>query len=323
LRTQTRPEDRLAVYERLRQAGGAVPGVTRASASLVSPVGGITSASRFQVSEGAELPDRERLANFNAITHGANPVGHTLQHVTFASVPPREIVGLVADAVYRNIGEPVPPTIYVPLAQFDTRPQSPMPPVVTIALRTATRSPAFLVRGVSAAILAVNPDLSLAFRTLSNQVASSLAQERLVAMLPGFFGVLALLLAGLGLYGVTSYAVTRRRTEIGIRMAPGAASTGVIRLVMSRVWALIGVGIVIGAGISLWASKFVASLLYGLEPRDPATLVGSAVVLAAVGGLAGWLPAWRASRIDPAGCCGKVREGRRRHIRETSRVDPI
>jgi ABC-type antimicrobial peptide transport system permease subunit len=86
-----------------------------------------------------------------------------------------------------------------------------------------------------------------------------------------------LLLAGLGLYGVTSYAVSRRQTEIGIRMAPGAAPAGVVQLVLSGVSALVGLGVLVGAGISLWASKFVASLLYGLEPRDPATFVGSAL----------------------------------------------
>jgi len=112
--------------------------------------------------------------------------------------------------------------------------------------------------------------------------------------------VLALFLAALGLFGVTAYAVARRRTEIGIRMALGAEPAGVIRLVMSRVTVLIGAGVVIGAGVSLWASKFVAPLLYGLEPRDPATMIGATLVLSAVGVLAGWLPAWRASRTDPA-----------------------
>jgi len=131
-------------------------------------------------------------------------------------------------------------------------------------------------------------------------VTASLAQERLVAILSGFFGGLALLLAGLGLYGVTAYAVSRRRTEIGIRMALGAAPARVVRLVLSRVWILVGVGVLVGAGVSVWASKFVATLLFGLEPRDPVTLVGAAIVLATVGALAGWLPAYRASRIDPA-----------------------
>ena len=105
-----------------------------------------------------------------------------------------------------------------------------------------------------------------------------------------FFGGLALLLAALGLYGVTSYAVSTRRTEIGIRMALGANPAGVVRLVLWRVASLVLAGVAAGAALSLWASRFVAALLYGLEPRDPATFVTAAVVLCAIGLLAGWLP---------------------------------
>ena len=154
---------------------------------------------------------------------------------------------------------------------------------MSVSVRSATGSPALLARSVSAAITGVNRDLALTFRPLADQVNASLTQERVVAMLAGFFGALALLLAGLGLYGVTSYAVSRRRTEIGIRMALGAAPGGVVRLVLSRVTLLVAVGVLVGAGVSVWASKFVATLLYGLEPRDPATLVGAALVLGTVG----------------------------------------
>jgi len=119
-------------------------------------------------------------------------------------------------------------------------------------------------------------------------------------MLSAFFGALALLLASLGLYGVTAYSVARRRAEIGIRMALGATQTGVVALVLSRVTILVITGVVVGAGLSLWASTFVETLLYGLEPRDPATLVGAALVLTMVGLTAGWLPARRASLVDPA-----------------------
>jgi ABC-type antimicrobial peptide transport system permease subunit len=119
-------------------------------------------------------------------------------------------------------------------------------------------------------------------------------------MVAGFFGGLALLLAGLGLYGVTSYAVNRRRTEIGIRMALGAAPGGVVRLVLTRVSLLVSAGIIAGCAVSVWAVRFVSTLLYSVQPRDPVTMISAAVALAAVGVLAGWLPAYRASRIDPA-----------------------
>jgi ABC-type antimicrobial peptide transport system permease subunit len=154
--------------------------------------------------------------------------------------------------------------------------------------------------GTGIGLATVNPQLALTPRPLVSQVDASLTQERLIALLAGFFGGLGVLLAGLGLYGVTSYAVTRRRIEIGIRMALGAAPGGVVRLILSRVAILVGTGVALGAIAGLWASKFVASLLYGLEPHDPLTFIAGAVTLGAIGAAAGWLPAWRASRIDPA-----------------------
>jgi putative ABC transport system permease protein len=114
------------------------------------------------------------------------------------------------------------------------------------------------------------------------------------------FGGLALLLAAVGLYGVTSYAVARRRAEIGIRAALGAAPADIVRLVLTRVALLVAIGVVVGIGVSLSTSALVASLLYGLHPRDPRILVGAAGILAVVGALSGWIPAWRASRVDLA-----------------------
>jgi ABC-type antimicrobial peptide transport system permease subunit len=148
--------------------------------------------------------------------------------------------------------------------------------------------------------MAVDRNLAFTFRPLQDRVDASLTQERLVALLTGFFGLLALLLAGLGLYGVTSYAITRRRAEIGIRMALGAEPAGVVRLVIARVFVLVALGVIVGTAVSVWSSQSIASLLYDLQPRDAVTLVRAAVMLTAVGAIAGWLPAHRASRIDPA-----------------------
>ena len=337
-RASIEPARRMSVYERARQAVQALPGVENAALSFVTPVSGHVWGNRLEVSGSAALTDAERSVRRNQVSpeffetygqhlvagrgfsaadrdgappvaivneafalrflNGANPIGHTLRRF-----PARdddavlEIVGVVGDAVYRRLREPIPPTVYSPVAQ-----SSPGLPSneFNLNVRAASGSPALLTRSIADAIGMVNRDLALTFRPLSDQVNASLTQERIVAMLSGFFGALALLLAGLGLYGVTSYAVSRRRTEIGIRMALGAAPGSVIRLVLARVSALVGIGIVVGAGVSFWASQFVSALLYGLEPRDPATLVGSAGVLAAVGAIAGWLPARRASLIDPA-----------------------
>jgi ABC-type antimicrobial peptide transport system permease subunit len=135
---------------------------------------------------------------------------------------------------------------------------------------------------------------------LGDYVHASLAQERLIAMLSGFFGALALLLAALGLYGITAYSVVRRRGEIGIRMALGASPGNVVRGIMTRTGFVVALGIVVGGALSFWLSKFVSSLLFGLEPTDPVTIGGAMVVLAVVGAVAGWIPARRAAGIDPA-----------------------
>jgi putative ABC transport system permease protein len=332
------PAQRMAVFERARQAVAALPGVQSAALSYVTPVSGYLWGNRLEVSGGLALSDAQRSAFRNQVSreffetygqhlvagrtftdgdrdgappvaivneafarrflNGANPIGHTLRRFPVrAGEAPMEIVGMVGDAVYRRLRDPMPPTVYSPATQSERELSS---AAFNLNVRLASRSSALLIRTIADAIAGVNKDLALTFRPLSDQIGASLAQERIVAMLSGFFGGVALLLAGLGLYGVTSYAVSRRRSEIGIRMALGAAPAGVVRLVLSRVSMLVALGIVIGTGVSLWASQFVTALLYGLEPRDPATLVASSATLALVGALAGWLPAHRASRIDPA-----------------------
>jgi ABC-type antimicrobial peptide transport system permease subunit len=181
--------------------------------------------------------------------HGAVPVGS------------RTVVGVVRDMVSRSLRDDARPTMYWPLAQYNM--PFPLGPYFSISVRASERSPVPLARSVTAALTAVDRDLAFAFppHLLADHVNGSFTQERLVAMLSEYFGMLALLLAGLGLYGVTSYGISRRRTEIGIRMALGAAPTGVVRLVLGRVTMLVGIGVVVGAGLSVWASQFVAALL--------------------------------------------------------------
>jgi ABC-type antimicrobial peptide transport system permease subunit len=185
--------------------------------------------------------------------------------------------------------------MYLPLGQHPQTPSS-----MSVSIRAAGGSPSLLIRSAAQSLMTVNGDIALTFRALGDQVNSSLIQDRILAMLSGFFGGLALLLAALGLYGVTSYAVSRQRTEIGIRMALGAAPGGVVRMVLVRVGVLVGLGVLVGGSVSLWAAQFVSALLYGLQPRDPVTMAGATIALAIIGVLAGFVPARRASRIDPA-----------------------
>jgi predicted permease len=272
---------------------------------------GMFAAFGIAIEAGRDFDDHDTPASPTAMivneafarqfSPGASPVGKPLT-LTFRaqgdySVGTVTVVGVVRDSVYRSIRSPNEPTIYLTLGQ-DTD------PILTtnfyIGVRSTRQPPAQLTRAVSAAILGVNRDIVLKARPISDEVRDAMAQDRIVAELSGFFGGLALLLAGLGLYGVTSYAVTRRRAELGIRMALGAAPAIVIRLVLARVSTLVASGVAIGAAFALGSARFVTALLYGLQPSDPATLVGAVMTLVTVGALAGWLPAYRASRIDPA-----------------------
>jgi putative ABC transport system permease protein len=167
-----------------------------------------------------------------------------------------------------------------------------------LAVRSRTNSPV-ASRDVAAAIGKVNPTLALTFRPLSDYVDAARNQERLVALLAGSFGTIGLLLAGLGLYGITAYAVAVRRSEIGIRMALGAVAGRIVQLVLVRVAILVATGTIAGIAISLWLSRFIASLLYGVQPRDVPTLLGAFIVLASVALVAGAIPASRAAHSNP------------------------
>jgi ABC-type antimicrobial peptide transport system permease subunit len=134
---------------------------------------------------------------------------------------------------------------------------------------------------------------------MRRQVSESLRLPRTLATLSGFFGALALLLATIGLYGIMSYSIARRRNEIGVRIALGAARSRVIRMVVGEVGRMVVVGVAIGTLLTLAVTRLVATFLYGVKPNDPATMAASAIVLALVAIGAAMLPAWRASRLDP------------------------
>ncbi len=234
-----------------------------------------------------------------------NPVGETLAFGPPAtSSPPFQIVGLARDAgsaTYFGLREGVPPTVYLCISQMSPAIVNFTPPAeFRIGVRLTGSMSASVTRGIAAAVGKVEPDLRVRMRTMADYIDGTLITERLAAILAGLFGSLALVLAGVGIFGVTAYAVSRRRAEFGVRIALGASTSDVVRTVLHRVVILVGLGLVIGGAVSFWTSRLAAALLFGLEPRDPATFAGAAVVLAGVALLAGWLPARRAARIDPA-----------------------
>jgi predicted permease len=328
---------RMAMYERIVESVRSLPQVASAALATITPVSGSNSTRRMlrvgtpPLSEadrrvwvnvispgwfatmgtpfvsGRDFDERDRLGAGRAVIvnetfvqkhfGNENPIGQLIveESASFADPTPLEIVGVVRDAVYRSLREPVPSTMYWPLAQ-QARPQA----VMALMLRLRTGGMASISRPANEAILRVNSSLTTSIRPFSEIVDAALSQERLVARLSGFFGVLALILAALGLYGVTSYSVNRRHTEIGIRMALGTTPAAVVRLVVGRVSLLVGLGLLLGTIASLWATRFTSALLFGLSPRDMPTIVGAALVLSAVAAFSAWLPARRAARIDPA-----------------------
>jgi len=206
-----------------------------------------------------------------------------------------EIVGVVENAAYDGVRNDFPPTMYRPTTQVPDP-----PPFLNLMVRTTPGGAPALQPALTRAIRGVHPGLGVSYRAVADRIHDQLTEVRTIALLSTFFGGLALLLAGIGLYGVTSYGVNERRREIGIRLTLGAGRGAAERYVLGRVARLVAVGVALGVAASLALSPVVRSLLYQLEPRDPATIAIAAATLALVGLLAGWLPARRAASIDPA-----------------------
>ena len=196
------------------------------------------------------------------------------------------------DAKYMGMREDPIPTVFRPICQV------PAGEAQNFEVRTALPETA-MTQVVQKAVGSVNKDIPLEIHSLAAQVDDSMKTERVLASLAGFFGALALVLAMIGLYGTLSYLVTQRRMEFGIRMALGAQSRAILGLAMRSVVALLSVGIAAGAGLSLLTTKSLGALLFGLQPRDSATLAASAALLAAVSVAASLLAARRATKVDP------------------------
>jgi ABC-type antimicrobial peptide transport system permease subunit len=188
-------------------------------------------------------------------------------------------------------GEP-PNVVYVPFEQNLGEP-------MTLYVRT-TGDAAKIAATIRREVQAVDAKVPVYnVRTLETQLDESLSQERLVATLSSWFGAFALLLASIGLYGVLAYGVTRRTNEIGLRLALGAERGGVIWMVLREALVLVALGIAIGVPAALALGRMVSSLLYGLKPTDPLTISSAVIILFGVAGVASYLPARRASRVDP------------------------
>ncbi|MGC2231707.1 MAG: ABC transporter permease, partial [Candidatus Acidiferrum sp.] len=225
---------------------------------------------------------------------GRNPVG---MHVGFGEDPgtptDMEIIGVVKDIKYTSLRDEIPPQAYLPY--MADRYVGGM----TIYVRTVA-DPTLLISSIRAKLRDLDPNIPIsAMRTTEVQINNSLATERMIASLSAVFGFLATLLAVIGLYGVMAYTVAQRTREVGIRMALGAAQGSVIWMVMREVLILVAIGVVAGVPASLALTKLVQSQLFGLTPHDPATLALATFSLAFVACAAGYIPAWRASRLDP------------------------
>jgi predicted permease len=207
--------------------------------------------------------------------------------------PYYEVVGVVKDSKYADLHDDFSPTMYKPGLQEEKQGQGDQ-----ILIRSD--APIMnLMAGVKSSVGDVNPVIVIDFHVMKNMIAESLLRDRLMATLSSFFGFLAALLATIGLYGVISYSVARRRNEIGIRMALGAGRLQIVKMIMGEAGILLVVGLAAGAGLSLALGRTAESLLYGLHPNDVTTMVMAIVTLSAVTAAASYLPALRASRVDP------------------------
>jgi predicted permease len=225
---------------------------------------------------------------------GRNPIG---LHIGFGTDPgtptDMEIIGVVKDIKYTNLRDDIPPQAYLPY--LGSRYLGGM----TIYLRTIV-DPNQLMSAVRSKVRDMDSNLPIyAMRTSEVQINNSLSTERMIASLSAVFGFLATLLAVIGLYGVMAYTVAQRTREVGIRMALGAARGNVIWLVMREVLLLVAIGVVAGVTASLALTRVVQSQLFGLTPHDPLTLGLATAALALVACAAGYVPALRASRLDP------------------------
>jgi ABC-type antimicrobial peptide transport system permease subunit len=226
---------------------------------------------------------------------GTDPIGQTFRSEQEGDYPSTlyEIVGVIPDTQYNDLRSQTPPMTFEPAAQL------PAPGPWTGLMVHSNAPPAAIGATIKRRLASRHPDVIVELSDFQRDIRDQLMPERLMAMLSGFFGLLAAVLAMVGLYGVISFLVARRRNEIGIRLALGAERGQVVAMVMREAGRLLLIGVLIGAALSLVAGRGAGSLLFGLKPYDPLTLITAALLLALIAVAASFLPARRASKLDP------------------------
>jgi predicted permease len=317
---------RTALFERLDEAIGAIPGVEAASVSQWPLLSGINPRTR--VGPDGRIPGPGDEASFNNVgvrffeTMGipilrgrsfdrrdhetsppvaivnerfaeeffpdGSPIGRTIR----SNGRVYEVIGVSGDTPYQ-LRASVPPTFYRCFTQADE------PGSMTFAVRTSASGTA-VMNSVRAAMREIDGDLpAFDVRTQTQQIDALLSRERLFVGLTSAFGALALALASIGIYGVMAHGVSRRVTEIGLRIALGAERRDVLVMVLREAFTIAAVGATAGAAAALALSRYIRAMLFGIAPTDPVTIGGAVVAMLAVALMAGWVPAWKASRLDP------------------------
>jgi predicted permease len=225
-----------------------------------------------------------------------NPIGKTVRSVAEPGYPADDyqIVGVVKDTKYGSLRDPIPPEIFGPSPQFPPGQKATM-----VFIHTSV-PPDRVIPLLRESVQQHDPDMDYELLVYQNTVEDTLSQERMMAVLSGSFGALAALLTMVGLYGVISYITSMRRNEIGIRMALGADRSSVLGLISTQTLRMLGAGVLLGILISLAATRGASSLLFGLHPNDPLSIIYAAALLVVVALLAGYIPARRASLINPS-----------------------
>ncbi len=226
---------------------------------------------------------------------GASPIGKTLRTSPEPQYPETiyEIVGVIPDTQYNNLRDSIPAMAFAPDSQL------PDPQAYTAIMIHSDLNPLMVMNMVKHTLAGNHPNMIMELRDFQGMVRGGLLRERLMAMLAGFFGLLAAVLATIGLYGVIAYMVSKRRNEIGVRVALGAGRTQIVAMVMREAGRMLLIGVTVGTAMALAAGRGIRSVLFGLEPYDPWTLFIAAGLLAAIAAIASFLPARRASMLDP------------------------